>query len=701
MKTADVTIVLNMHREGLFLRPALNSLDECAQEAANAGIAVELVAVFDRPDQPTLDTFHDAPLHNFCSVHKIVVDVGSLGLARNAGLELASGDYVWTADGDDLVSRNALVELIRVARHHADRDVAIFLEYLVAFGEQYHVARYTNSAALTIADFLYQNPYTSRIFARRGLLQAHKYNDLKVTSGFAYEDWDLNVRLFGAGVDFLVAPDTVLFYRQRPQSLLRQANAVSARLIPQSAPLAPARYIELVAAGRASAGDWEAFCAARRSHHPGNLAGALMSSTKVAGFIQDACSLDPEIAPELIAEAGTYSPVPPTATHWAYQLEKLYDLVGITPFDDIVLLPWLRPGGAEKYILNTVEALASESFGTRVLVVAGEPSNAHEWVRLLPPNYVFLDLCNTFPFMESHERDSMITRAILALSRQHTRLHVKASVFTHRLIDAYGAVLGSCCRLVYYRFCDVSYTWRGRHFEQPWAYSWLRRNLSHISTVLADCQYIVNMDRQRLGSVIRKYQVLYNHCAIRETNRSVAPTFKLLWASRIAAQKRPELIGPILEGVRTHIPQLSLDVFGSVDEIDGVNHVAFGDGLRYRGPFDGLQKLDLAQYDAFIYTSAYDGLPNVVLEALGSALPVVAPDICGIGEAVINEITGFLVPNLTDDKRLVEAYVAAIRNLYANWEAAQEMAKRGQNLIRDRHGASEFAKTVRRILLQD
>ena len=47
MRKIDVSVVLNMHREALYLRPTLLSLDACANEAKNAGINVELIAVFD------------------------------------------------------------------------------------------------------------------------------------------------------------------------------------------------------------------------------------------------------------------------------------------------------------------------------------------------------------------------------------------------------------------------------------------------------------------------------------------------------------------------------------------------------------------------------------------------------------------------------------------------------------------------------
>jgi glycosyltransferase involved in cell wall biosynthesis len=53
----------------------------------------------------------------------------------------------------------------------------------------------------------------------------------------------------------------------------------------------------------------------------------------------------------------------------------------------------------------------------------------------------------------------------------------------------------------------------------------------------------------------------------------------------------------------------------------------------------------LAASDVFVLsTTEGEGLPLTVLEAMASALPVVASDVAGIGEAVVHGETGFLVP---------------------------------------------------------
>jgi len=84
----------------------------------------------------------------------------------------------------------------------------------------------------------------------------------------------------------------------------------------------------------------------------------------------------------------------------------------------------------------------------------------------------------------------------------------------------------------------------------------------------------------------------------------------------------------------------------------------------------------------------------VILEVLGASVPVIAPDVGGIGEAVIEGETGFLVPDLVDENALVEAYVDAVRRLYGDWDRTVEIVERGRQLIADRHGEAKFRQRI-------
>ena len=694
MKNVDVSVVLNMHREGPYLRATLVSLDACAIAAREAGLCCELVAVFDRADDATRTVFHSTPLHGFCAVKTLEIDVGSLGLARNAGIQEAEGEFIWTSDGDDLVSRNAIVELVNTARNHPSPKVAVFLDYLAAFGEEYHVVRYVGSEWLTAADFAYQHPYVSRIFIRRSAFDSLRYLDLKVTTGFAYEDWDFNCRLFAAGFDFAIATDTVLFYRKRGNSLLRQANATSAKMIPHSTLFEPRVFCTMMQAARESNADWPALIGARQKLSERNFAQELLASERLVGYILDANELDPEVDPTQIETAGNYCSVPWSPEHWGFQLERFYQLLGCEPFSDVLLLPWLKPGGAEKYILQILHEMHQSGAIGRLIVLSGHAANKHEWAGLLPKGAVFIDVFNAFPMLDDAGRDSMVARALLAVGEQGARLHIKNSPFAHRLLDLYGPVFSSHFKVIYYRFCDYVYTWRGKRVYGPNGISFMRRQLTNIDLLISDCHSIVASDFARLGTS-SKYQVIYAKCSSRNTPVLMRSSGqRLLWASRVSAQKRPELVAAIAAALLREYPGLVIETYGHLEE-NYTNQAIFNvTGVEYRGSFDGFDGLPLENFDAFIYTSYFDGLPNIVLEALGAGLPVIAPDVGGIAEAVIDGHTGFLVPDLVDDEALIAAYVDAVRRLYGNCDRTREMANNGRRMIVEQHGDSNFRRRV-------
>lgn len=699
MNKIDVSVVLNLHRESLYLKPTLHSLEACAIEAQRHGLAVELIAVFDRSDEATIFEFQATPLKGFAFIKTTAIDVGSLGLARNAGIDLAEGEFVWTSDADDLVSRNAIVALHATATKHSYHNVAVFMEFLAAFGEQFHVARYFDSDFYTAADFAVIHPYTSRIFVRKTVFDTLSYRDLKVSSGFAYEDWDFNCRLLAEGFEFKVAPLTLMFYRQRSNSLLRQADAASAKMIPHSTLFVPGLYRTAMQNAKQRIGDWSQFLAQRRALFERNFAQELFSSEQLTSDVYEAASLEPEIEPKYIRVASSYCPMPWETKHWGFQLERLYQIIGQGPFDDVLLLPWLKPGGAEKYILNILNALHSCGTSTRLLVLSGESANKHEWVNKLPANSVFVDLYNGFPLLSNADRETMAVRALLALTAQNARLHLKASPFAHGLLERYKSVLASFS-VIYYRFSDERWVDQNRYISCAWGIKFLRRNISFINQLITDCHAAVRHDVSVLGSWAgRKYHTVYTHCEIPKTrDRQSTPTKRLLWASRISFEKRPELLPVLASMLRLHYSDLTIEVYGNADACYDPETLFSAPGLVYRGGFNGFNSLPFEKFDAFIYTSVFDGLPNLVLEAMAAGLPVIAPNLGGIGEAVIHDETGFLVPNHPDEPALLNAYLCAILDLYQNWDKTQKMAAKGLHLIKERHSYTVFQQRVAEVL---
>jgi glycosyltransferase involved in cell wall biosynthesis len=97
----------------------------------------------------------------------------------------------------------------------------------------------------------------------------------------------------------------------------------------------------------------------------------------------------------------------------------------------------------------------------------------------------------------------------------------------------------------------------------------------------------------------------------------------------------------------------------------------------------------LAQADIFVLPSRSEGFSNAIVEAMAASLPVVATDVGGNAEAVIDMINGFLVP--PED---VNALSSAIKKLLRDPSRARAMGVIGRGLVEQKFTADAMMKRI-------
>ncbi|MFZ5516464.1 MAG: glycosyltransferase [Candidatus Zhuqueibacterota bacterium] len=107
----------------------------------------------------------------------------------------------------------------------------------------------------------------------------------------------------------------------------------------------------------------------------------------------------------------------------------------------------------------------------------------------------------------------------------------------------------------------------------------------------------------------------------------------------------------------------------SVQKMDLSSNVTF---LGHRTDVNDLLKA----FDVFTLPSLFEGLPNVVLEAMSAGKPVVATSVDGTVEAVVHGETGLLVPP-KDPEKLKDAFIQLIEHK----DQARDMGKKGRQRI--------------------
>jgi len=113
-----------------------------------------------------------------------------------------------------------------------------------------------------------------------------------------------------------------------------------------------------------------------------------------------------------------------------------------------------------------------------------------------------------------------------------------------------------------------------------------------------------------------------------------------------------------------HDPALVVLAVGQgplADEVASLHRdLALGDSVRLLGYRADVPDL-LAGSDVFVLASAHEGLPVSIMEAMVSALPVIATAVGGVPEAVEDGVTGLLVP-AHDPEALAHALVSVARD---------------------------------------
>lgn len=106
--------------------------------------------------------------------------------------------------------------------------------------------------------------------------------------------------------------------------------------------------------------------------------------------------------------------------------------------------------------------------------------------------------------------------------------------------------------------------------------------------------------------------------------------------------------------------------------IHGLRRSGLAGRIRFLGFRDDVQSI-MQAFDVFVLPSITEGLPNVILEAMASAKPVIATRVGGVPEAVIPGQTGLLVPSAD-----AGALADAVRELIMNPSAVERMGRAGR-----------------------
>ena len=352
----------------------------------------------------------------------------------------------------------------------------------------------------------------------------------------------------------------------------------------------------------------------------------------------------------------------------------------------IVLVPWCIHSGSDTVVANILHA-AEEVDGpksTVMIIVDHDKVEGSDW---LPTTQKIVNFAAASRNLSWDDRRVALEKLILAVGPDaclNVNSHLTWELFKHR-----GGPLSSYTNLFACMFCP-DYNEQNRpagyahtHFRDslPYLYGIISDNESFPRTLESEFG-LLHHDTSKFSILRQPVRAKFN----RNRNRSIHNRgLNVLWAGRISRQKNYKLLSEI---IALSPPNFHFSIYGWGDEnsVNDFNKLVYGKkNVTVCGAYKGFESLPLETFDAYLYTSLWDGIPNALLEGAAYGLPIVASSVGGIGEVIASN-SGWLIEDIENP----EKYVVALEDIFKDKEAAFTKSKNLRAYVAEAHSWQNF-----------
>ncbi len=714
---SDISVIVCGHNEGRLLHRTLQSVFNSINYATSkSDLKIEVILSLDNPNKETLDYLELSDFTSKITIYKN--DFEDVALSRNYAVQKSNGKYIAFIDGDDLMCSNWIHDTYNFAESISDQGNHVFHpEYLINFeGKSLIWKRLsTNNPDFRYGTLMYANCWDLTCFIARSLALKYPFVPCPKDSGWGMEDYHFFLETIGNGVEHFVVPQTVVFIRVKSTGS-RLSQHVTSYSIVQKTKLFEPKILgklvqkeinETIIVQKKSFA--ELFVGIKHSllkpfpklHlflYRGKLHFLKKNKTTFAKFVTQnypkwlleewKCmnKIEPSIYPSIqtLLEIHKYN------LNYSNKLAKdyveLYNQIGKN-VTHLILVPFIKVGGAEKVLFNFIKSLQSLYVKEKIVVISTEPFDS-PWKDRLPENVPFIDLGN-MQNISYEDKELILRRLIVQLEPRH--VYNLSSQLAFIMISKYGNALSKVAKLYTFVFCQ-EYDEEGK--IQGYTFLYLDRCMNFLTKVFTDNQRYIDFLCNIYGFNKEKFIPLYQPTEVMNISKkqsSEMVTLRLLWASRLDKQKHPEIVYEIAKrclDFPIHIDVYGTKVLDDYFDTDKFNELS---NIEYKGTFsNGLKEIS-NNYDGFIYTSEYDGMPNIILEAIGVGLPIISSNVGGIGDLLEDKKSVLFVNEFND----VDGYRKNIQYALKHRKEFNEYAKVAQKEMQKKHNWKTLEETIK------
>jgi glycosyltransferase involved in cell wall biosynthesis len=269
------------------------------------------------------------------------------------------------------------------------------------------------------------------------------------------------------------------------------------------------------------------------------------------------------------------------------------------------------------------------------------------------------------------------------------------SAMLYRAMRAFGRALTASERIYLCFFCSEQVptgawtSWSMRYFYRLFGLvAGVFTDNHHLAEQLQATYHVHASDRSRLHVLHAPVDPELPFVAEPPTGPDRRP--QVFWAGRWDRQKR---VGLFLQIAR-QMPDVDFRMWGEAVMTGSGRNVP--PNVTMQGRYRHISELPLDEADAWLYTSAWDGVPGQLLEVGMTGIPIVGTLVGGTGEILTPEQAWPIEESLGADD-----YVAALRSVLADpLEARRRAADLRRRLLAERT-EDAFREQAGRLLLAD
>lgn len=325
-----------------------------------------------------------------------------------------------------------------------------------------------------------------------------------------------------------------------------------------------------------------------------------------------------------------------------------------------------KPGGTRPYVLNILKALSTKEINFSLWGISyNERNNTKldfEFVPLVRnneriSNYQFIGAILYKILFEGIPKDHIIhaQRAdvlfpfILLGTKNPTIVTIHGHNLDSTLIYKKGVIIGNVLKIIY-RFV-----------------------INRVDKVIAVDEKTKEFYTQKFPKVANKVEVIpvsvdttifkpMDKNLLRKKYNFNKDDKIVMFIGRHNKEKRIELLIDAIELVKKEIPNCKLVLIGNGPEKNSL--MSRTEGLDYIIYLDTIEHSLIPELlncaDIFALCSAFEGMPNVILESLACGVPVVSTDVGDLKKVVVDGQNGFIVRRATVDE--VSEYLTKLLN---------------------------------------